>query len=174
MLHTKNQFLVDSKKGSFLHIYLTKCNYIIYYSFFPCFTSHFWKTDSTQDMEYLWFNALWQNLCSQAYNSLKDLYLFLIVPYYWLKLNPPYNLIHHITLKSHFKVAEIRSEWQEKWSLHSVCKTHVITYRKNLVRTNLRIREHLLHIVDWAIWNPTTFKELQPFHRCFFWKPKSK
>lgn len=42
---------------------------------------------SMWDMEYLWFNLLWQNLSSQAYSSFKYLYLFLNMTYYWLKLN---------------------------------------------------------------------------------------
>lgn len=55
----------------------------IYYSFFPSFTSHFWKTDCIRDIEHLQFNSSRPSLCSQAHNSFRDLYLLLIIPYYW-------------------------------------------------------------------------------------------
>lgn len=136
-----------------------------YYSFFPSFIRHFWN--AIQDMGYLWFKTSWQHPCPKhviqrsVFNSYYNTLLVL-------------RSIPNKTLKFHFKIAKMRSEWQEKWSLLRICKTHVIMHRKDVVKTNLRLWEYLLHIVDWTVWNSTTLKELQPLNCCFFWKPKNK
>lgn len=48
----------------------------------------------------------------------------------------------------------------------------VITVYQKLQKTNLWFCKYILHIVDWAIWDPTTFKEVQPLVGHFFFKPK--
>lgn len=168
-IQKKTLFFQDPKKGAFLHIYAIKCNYILYYGFFLGFTSQFWNIDSLCET----WHTCGLICCDKIWVPKHIIHLSICI-YFSIWPTVGWNLIHHEPLKSQFKVAKIRSEWQEEWPLLSTCKTCVIMYRRDLVRTNLRIWEHLLHIVDWAVGNPTPFKELQPLNRHFFWKPKGR
>lgn len=41
-------------------------------------------------------------------------------------------------------------------------------------RANLGFGEHILHTVDWAIRDPTSFKETKPLGGYFFCKPRCR